>query len=305
MMQFRRAYIIRLRSKDDQIIKEFYQDDRNDFSGLRVFFEIKQLSFNINPVASLKLYNLSDKTMESLNKTAKIEIFAGYKDNISLLYKGSVVNIYHLRQLPESLVEIWSFDYIGKTAPLFSILKKGITALAAFEQIATEVPGLVVNPRNLVGTEGKVLNRDISIDNIPYLTAFNKVASLLGLNVWITNQVLFTSVVNQRTQTTQQPIDINANNGMIGSPVYDLASNSVTVTTLLNPKLLPGTEVQITSIAPEINAQGVQYINYNQSKLLRGIWTINYSIHYGDSRGDAWYSQLACYGFIDTSRLDS
>jgi len=201
-------------------------------------------------------------------------------------------------------VEIWSFDYIGKTDPLFSIIKKGTTALAAFENIAQEVPGLVVNPRNLVGTADKILQRSLSIDNLPYLTAFQKLAKQLGLNIWITNQVLYTSVSNQRTQTTQKPIEINANNGMIGSPVYDLASNSVTVTTLLDPRLTPGTEVQITSIAPEINANGVQYISYNQSKLLRGIWTINYAIHYGDSRNNSWYSQLACYGFVDTSRLN-
>lgn len=108
-----------------------------------------------------------------------------------------------------------------------------------------------------------------------------------------------------------EPVVLNALNGMIGQP--EQTNDGIRVRCLLNPKILAGQAVRIDnrSINQTIQAApGAAPVPFNQwtgVQLLAdvtadGLYRVFVAEHEGDTRGQAWYSELTCLSIDAVSR---
>lgn len=107
------------------------------------------------------------------------------------------------------------------------------------------------------------------------------------------------------------PVELNSLNGMIGMP--EQTNDGIRVQTLLNPKILAGQAVRINnrSINQTIQAQpGAAPVPFNQwtgVQLLAdvtsdGLYRVFVAEHEGDTRGQAWYTELTCLSIDAVSK---
>jgi hypothetical protein len=100
-----------------------------------------------------------------------------------------------------------------------------------------------------------------------------------------------------------EPVVLDSLNGMIGMP--EQTNDGIRVKCLLNPKILPGQQVRINNRAINQTIQaspGAAPVPFNQwtgIQLLAdvtsdGLYRVFVAEHEGDTRGQAWYSELTC-----------
>lgn len=297
-----RKYNLKFYDKLGSLLLEIFQDERNDYQGLRVEFSIRQQMYIYNQIALIKIYNLDDSTKKIIMNSYSVVFVAGYQKNSGVVYEGEMITMLDVRQQPDYPFTIYSLDYERVYSPIASknsittIISSDSTAEDAINQVASFVPGLTVQSINLINLSTSPINKRINIEGLNYLSAFEKVGLILGLNIWVSNGTVYAIPKNLKNITNPVPeITINFKDGMIGSPVFDVANGGVNVSSFLNHLLLPGSNIKIETLNPEVQLGDANYINFDQDKISRGIWMILTTNHNGDSWGNTWQSDMQCY----------
>lgn len=107
------------------------------------------------------------------------------------------------------------------------------------------------------------------------------------------------------------PVELNSLNGMIGMP--EQTNDGIKVKCLLNPKILAGQAVRIDNrsinqtIQANPNAAPVPFNQWSGIQLLAdvtsdGLYRVFVAEHEGDTRGQAWYSELTCLSIDAVSK---
>lgn len=268
-----------------------YQTTPIVIKGLRVSFTItKKLGWGTNP-ATIKIWNLSADHRNAINNFGdRITIVAGYleaEENgaLQILYTGETIAVSHIFEQPDivSVFECGDGDrYLNNSRVAVSFSAE------------TPVRTIIQNVANQMGIEFVEFADSV---NVAYQQGFSNIGtSKDALANLCTRLNLQFSVQNNQLQiipidgtVTRPPVEINQTTGMQGVPqrytrrlqdTYEAANAPRTgykVRTMLNPLILPGYPVVLTS-----SHLGINKANFRVESLT----------HDGDTFGPIWSTQL-------------
>lgn len=243
-----------------------------EISNLRVAFSIlKTESWSTN-TANIRIWNLSADKRNTLNNYGnEVRLFAGYRQEVGaqLLFRGNSSLTSHLFAEPEiitvfdcgdgerSLNLIVASASFGENTPVRTVIEyyAGVLGLDIAEFSATD---------NLVYSLGHKFS-GIAKDGL------DKACKAVGLIWSVQNDNLV--ILQQNVGSARPPVEINANNGMIGTPqrytdrrqyLYRaLPPNGAPkpgwkVRTLLRPDIIPGDRIRLKS--QKVDIDGIFYV---------------------------------------------
>ena len=272
-------------------------------TGLRVSFSIiKSLSWKTNS-ANIKIWNLSQAKRNLIKDFGdQVTLYAGYQDDSTqesqLLFVGDTSTVSHIYEPPDiiTVLECGDGERILNNKRVFISFGSDARARTIIKTIAGQMGLPIVefaDSDDLVYRQGYKfigMGKDALAD----------VAAKIGLQVSVQNNALQIIPVNG---TIKQPIiQINENTGMQGIPQRftfkgllpyaplqqrpNAAANApktpisrpigYKVNNLLNPLILPGSLIQLTS----------RHLNFS------GQYKVDNVRHEGDTFGPIWTTQL-------------
>jgi len=256
---------------------------------LKIEFEIVKSVLSYPNLAKISLYNLSKKTLALLQtKFTRIVLNAGYLDNVSLIFKGDIRNIFQSQQGVDSIATIYAAD--GEKDWQNATFNKTFTAnvtiseqinevLATFKETTIGViEGVPQISENLRGQTLSGSSKDI-LDNF---------ANEYGFNWNIQDGEVTITPVDQPLTGTEAVL-ITAMTGMVGSPT--LTEIGADVTTLLNPRLLPNAAFKIESIDTDVQL-GNLYFRDIEKTTAAGLYKVQEVTFKGNSREGDWVSSV-------------
>lgn len=299
---FGRTYDLKFYDTENNLIFNIYQDDRNAWNGLRITFEVDQqytsscTAGSIANTATIGIYNLSSNTKRTLSTAHRLVLSAGYELNSGIIYEGNLINTYDLRMQPDYLFQILCMDYADQYPPISVHIPKGKTPSEILHLVGAQIKDLLVDDANFKGLSTQPYNKEINITQMEYSQALSKVGLMLDISAFVANGQLFAISEKLQEQPENSVVtEIDFSNGLIGSPIYNLANSGVNATCFLNHLLIPTNVVQIKTLAPQVQVGQAKFINYSQDSLTRGQWNILTTKHTGDSREGAWQTYFEAY----------
>jgi len=299
---FGRTYRLKFYDKSLNLIHSIVSDETNDWTGVRINFDIHQQTTTMCQEAVIQLYNLSEETQSLISTASRVVLEAGYQLNSGIIYSGSIVNSLRLRVQPDFIYEMMCMDYEDQYPPISVQIPKGETPEEIIKKVAGAVKGLGVTTKNLKNLPTKVYNKRININQMEYTQALQKVALLLNIRLWVTNGQIYALPNELNNNPEASVIEIDYTNGLIGSPVYNLANTGVNCTSMLNHRLVPSNLVQIKTKNPKVQIGEAKYIGFSQNELNRGKWIIYTANHKGDNWEGDWESILQSYAYTQLGK---
>lgn len=278
--------------------------DGLDLSQFKITFTIKKTDAQSPNEAEIKVYNLSQNTVNQIQKEfTRVTLQAGYQDNFAVIFDGNIKQIKSGRDNgTDSYLHIFAGD--GDDAYNFAIVNKTLSAGASqSDQV-----------KAAIGSMDSVSEGDIQIQNKTKL-ARGKV--MYGMSRDYLRQSADTdraawSIQDGKLQII--PIDgiakgtaivLNSKTGLVGTP--EQTNDGIRARTLLNPQIKIGGAVTIDE--EDIQAATIQSIsptkktdkvntpatiaNDGQYKII----SIEYN---GDNRGNDWYCDIIALSIDET-----
>lgn len=249
---------------------------------LRIQFEIEKTKTSTPNSAEIKISNLSDEIRSKIReKDALVRLYAGYKNDIGpvLLFVGNSQHIINMWETPDIVTHIEAQD--GQRS-----LRETRISLSYGDKTSANV--IVTRLANELGFP---LRQDFDISGFYQGFSFNglardgldKVTKRFGYSWLIINNEIL--IVKREGNTGNVAVVLSSETGLVNSPeklnyqegrLEEAIEKELEwkVTSLLNPRLNPGALVDI------------------RSKQATGLFQIEKVRHYGDTRGDQWYSEL-------------
>lgn len=279
----RRAYV-------DFQISTPTQDGQNAkrIEGLNVRFSVQKFRGQVQGKARISICNLATSDIEYLTtymspwveiqKRKKIQLFAGYEDNLGLLFSGDI-----LKALPTMPPDIWLDcealgGYYNNLITASFTLQGPITLSEVCSVVAQKLGVPFIN-------EASESVSNHSIDGFCHTggltNAIKKINDLGICCVWVEDEILHMADNEPKQPENKGVRLLTEQSGMIGLP--EPGPVGLDVTMLLDPSIKLGDPIEVRSTRmPSIN--GVYY---------------PYSLeHTGELRGNAWYTKLKCQRFI-------
>lgn len=260
--------------------------------GLNIGFRVKVYGMaGVPSECTIDIYNLNREDLQFLTTSVSkwmseptlIQLYAGYDDDIDLLFGGQIMEAppygypdlsLHLRCLP-------SATYMTKTIDI----QKSNLKLVDLIDYTSSVTGYPVNIPAQLRRANETLNK--KIDNFSYTGSvynlMDKIQQMCG-GFTINGKSVFLSTMNDNTyvwtpENNQkgEMLKVSEKSGMIGVP--SLSAYGVDVKILMNTKIHTGDTIYLESVrVPQAN----------------GKYYVTQITHEGELRGNAWYTTLNC-----------
>lgn len=294
-----------------------------DLSSLRFSFSIRRGDIETPNSADVRVYNPAPATVAALLargsslEFTQIAIQAGYEGSFGLIFQGTIKQVRYGREnQTDTYLDITAAD--GDSAYNYSTI--ALSLAAGQTQPANAVQAVIGNmaalkngavgtgyvPPNLGGNalpRGKVLYgmskdemRKIAVNSGCSWSIQDGQIVLVPLNGYLPGTV---PVVNRMT-------------GMIGLP--EVTQNGITIKTLLNPNLKIGQAVKLDNASVQQMRFGLSASDVGANSLATdfgarinrdGLYYVMQGNHTGDTRGQAWYTDLLCLAIDASVPLDS
>jgi hypothetical protein len=256
---------------------------------LRVTFKVEKDIFGIPNIAKFEIYNLAEETRSKIEKEfTKIEVNAGYVDNVSLLFSGQLTYIFHNRVRENIVTELYAadsrFNYINS---FFSnTYSDSVQYSKIFDDVITTFDD--VSPGDLSAIPEKNNSLFGSTFFAPSRAVLDNLCDDLSLRWYIENQKINVIEKNGTLSNTQELV-FNQLNGMVGSPI--ITEIGINLTVLLTPQIRVGSIIEVETV----NAT-VQLSNYFFSQLKptkgSGKYRVDRVVHFGDNFGQNWITTI-------------
>lgn len=255
-----------------------------DLEGLRINFNIEKTNEGSPNRATIKVYNLSDKTRSTFEEGgARIIVSAGYRDTFGVIFSGnitkakqkksgkSVVTEGGVKKMIEGVDVITEIDAgDGDNAYRNSVWHKGYPPGTTVRQVIDDLVNSFGLPKaidesaipdkqyaNGFATEGYVRN------------VLNDICKTNDLEWSIQNEVL--QIVSKKISTTFGAVLLTPETGLVGSPTK--TGDGVEFDSLLQPGLMPGRNVKL------------------ESRYIKGLFKVRKVTHTGDSHDGDFLSK--------------
>lgn len=278
-----------------------------DLSNLRFRFKTTQQDVESPNTATIRVYNLKPETVKSIRgEYSRVVLQAGYEGNYGVIFEGTIRQFRIGRENgTDTYLDILAAD--GDIPYNWSVcnktLAKGWTQEQAIKEAAdamvklgaqtgfTDVNGLmggtVPNPRGKVmwGLAKAHLRASMATTHASWNIANGQI-NVVALDGYLPGAAVV----------------LTSETGLIGRP--EQTNEGIRVRCLLNPRIVVGKLVKIDnkSVNQTVNqnpnaAPGPAFDRYQGVQLLAsvtadGIYRVYVAEHDGDTRGQAWYSDL-------------
>jgi len=267
-----------------------------DMSDLQFSFSVRQADLRTPQYTNIRIYNVARSTAEKIkaNEYTRVVLQAGYQGgNFGLIFDGQMIQARLGRESAvDSYLDVLAAEgYEANQAVVNTTLAAGATeqdvANAAGAAMGQSIHFNNYNPTVRL-PRGRVLYGMAR-------TALRKAAATAGYGYFYDRGGI--SWVPLQGYKDGAAVVLNAATGMIGWP--EQTQEGVKVRCLLNPLLSVGALLQIDNASIQ-RAQPAPDINYlkNLGKIpsvdADGLYRIYVIEHSGDTRAQAWYSDIIC-----------
>lgn len=275
-----------------------------DLSEMRFRFTIRRGDYQTPNTCDIRIYNLSQTTAQKIKKEfTRVLLQAGYDGNFGTIFDGTIKQIRRGRENPtDTYIDVTAAD--GDNAYNYSVTSISLAAgqTAPANAIETIIRGMATHgvskgyvPDNLPGAplpRGEVhygMSRDI----------LRKLASSSDAAWSIQDGKVDVIPLTSYKPSSEIPV-ITAATGMIGLP--EQTQNGIRVRVLLNPKMKIGQLIKIDNKSilqlrySMNNAVEAQQLTEAMGHKLDddGFYYVMIADHTGDTRGNAWYTDMIC-----------
>ncbi|MBH3360766.1 phage protein [Pseudomonas guariconensis] len=273
-----------------------------DLSDLRIRFAVRRGTISTPNTADIRVYNVSADTAKKaqLKEFGRVVLQAGYAGNYGVIFDGTIKQVRRGRESQtDTYLDITAAD--GDSAYNWSVINMSLAAgstaqdhLKAAVQVMEdrgvtmgEAPPLSTNklPR------GKVmfgLTRDV-LDNLGRTQDVS----------WSIQDGKMTLIPNT-AYLPGEAIVVNYQTGMVGLP--EQTQNGVNVRMLLNPSVKIGRLLKLDNASIQQFRYGVSLYDQAHNDIIHnqialnadGMYKTMVADHYGDTRGNEWYTDVIC-----------
>ena len=215
--------------------------------------DIKRDTCATSNTATFKLYNLSKNTRElifqdlfNINRYCFVDLYAGYGDNMPLIFRGKVMQAYSSRSGTEMITEIEALDNDIIQSYSMYTFEADTPKLDVFNKLIQDMPNVQIGA--IGSLEGNLPTRTVFDD--PTFIAINK---LTGNRVFIDNGKL--NLLSDNECLGDVGIyQITSDTGLLGSPKRRDAMVEIDV--VFAPEITVGQLVDLnSSTVTEFNGQ--------------------------------------------------
>lgn len=281
-----------------------------DLSQLRVRFNVRRGDVATPNTASIRVYNVSDKTAKTIQVSGeytRVCLEAGYEGSFGVIFDGTITQVRIGRESQtDTYIDLSVAD--GDSAYNFAIINKSLAAgSTADEQV--DVLASAMEPHGV--THG--YRPELSQNKLPRgKVMFGEVKKYLSPIMrnqeakWSIQDGKLT-IIPFENYIPSEAIEVTSQTGMIGLPESTIGGLNVTV--LINPSIRIGTVIHLNNAS----IQQYEYShNVNQSadninnamsgaKIDHdGLYYVMVAEYSGDTHGQEWYSRLTCLA-VDAS----
>ena len=279
--------------------------DALDLSEFHFTFSTKQQDVESPNNCSIRVYNLSRDTVETILKReyAKVTVQAGYQSAFGVIFTGNIKQYRIGREnATTTYLDILAAD--GDEAYNYAVVKQ---TLAAASTPADRLNAAIaaMNPNGVTaGTiapaTGGVLPRGKVLFGMARAIMRQETQNM-GMTWNINNGKV--NVVPLTGYRPGEAVRLSSLTGLIGIP--EQSENGLQVRCLLNPRIAVGGLVQIDNksvnqtVQQSPSAAPIAYNSYVGIQLLArvtndGLYRVYVAEHQGDTRGQLWYTDLVC-----------
>lgn len=275
-----------------------------DFADFRCVFSVRRGDIQTPNSADVRIYNLSDDTANTIAapEFTQLAISAGYAGNFNQIFSGTITQFRRGREnQKDTFVDLTAADgdapyqyapvslsLVAGSAHPGGIAQALATALASKGITRAQWPAFSTNPP----PRGKVLF-GLCRDELRKF-AFNQNCA------WSIQDGKLTFIPYAGYMPGEVPV-ISAATGLIGIP--EQTPQGITMRVLLNSMIKIGQAVKLdNSTAIDLYRYGLDISSQASNALLStsiktnadGLYYVMVANHYGDTRGEDWYSDLVC-----------
>lgn len=274
---------------DDEIIIE-----RTTGRQFKVVFNVTLDFGGSVSYCDMSIYNITNSTAQSaFKKGSQLGFKAGYVDNIDFIFKGSIVNVFRLREGADVITRIVAHGYNDSKNNINTTLGQGVK-LPAIIKACADAMGypLVINADDFSDVQeyshGYTMNGDprVYMDDLAKTNNFTYVISNGRLIVTLKDSVRDGTIFTVSRYT-----------GMEGIPI--VTEIGVDVNVRLNPKINIGGRFEVESEFASFNFSNI-YFQDVPEQAGKGIYKVERLTHSGDSTGDLWSSSISGYRPLQT-----
>jgi hypothetical protein len=272
-----------------------------ELADLRVIFTARRGDYQTPNSLDARIYNLADSTMQRISKEfTRVVLQAGYPENFGLIFDGTIKQTRIGREnQTDNYIDITAAD--GDEAYNFATLA---LSLAAGARPADSVQGFLqaMAKGGVSGGYQPEFSSSGSVrGEVHYGLARDELREFCENNncTWSIQDGKLTLVPVTSYIPGEIP-KISAATGMIGIP--EQTPNGIQVRVLLNPAIKIGQRIKLDNTAINKLRFGVDVQSQANNDVLAryvktnadGIYYVMAADHYGDTRGEVWYSDLTC-----------
>lgn len=256
-------------------------------TGLRIAFEITKDLQGYPNLAKIQIYNLSEDSRSQIqDEFENVILSVGYEGNVSTIFTGDIRNVQKIRQGVDIITEIYAGD--GNRDFADSYFNKSFVAGTTVESIISEVKKELSTV-----TSGVVQGLDPTAQKLfgsSFSGSVPEVMDQLGEENNFDWSIQDNKLdVIAKDSVVDEIYVISSRTGMINSPT--ITEIGADVTTLLNPKVIPGRVIKVESVAPNFNLGNLNFRNVNKT-LGEGQYKVIKVIHSGDTHSQLWQSSI-------------
>lgn len=241
------------------------------YDSLKTVFDLEKVSRFTSNKGKIALYNLSGISRQTFQKKGlKIRLDAGYKGLIETVYLGDVVRTTSERKQADIITTFECGD--AEKNLEFTHFQKSYPAATPVVQVIKDIAvSLGVNIGTIIGIQNQTYNRGVAFSGAAK-NILDEIVKGQGLEASVQNGYL--QIIPITKHNGEEAIVLSKTSGLIGVP--SLKESGIEFDALLNPRLLPGTPVQLIS------------------ETINGFFKIRKAHFEGDSHGEKW--QVKCEG---------
>lgn len=265
---------------------------------LRIVFEVTKTALSTPNKAKISLYNLSPTTENKIATVfTSVMLLAGYGGQNTMLFTGNIASI-ERKYEPPDLVSTFTAgdgDHDYQNAVVNTTVAAGTDhkaeIAASLGSMAATVAGAVVVAAQGTRLRGKVLSG-------PARDVLSNMARNLDAHWSIQDGKLVVCDAKSAIPTPTIPL-VSATTGMIGFP--EVTEKGLKIKMQLMPQLAIGGLFQLQTSFAQIkapkqgkkSARGASNLGSARTDP-NGTYKVNTIKHSGDSRGDAWSTEVEC-----------
>lgn len=273
-----------------------------DLSELHIQFQVKNTTAQVPKRAQIRIYNLNQDTARKIqNEFTRVELSAGYGDDIGLIFKGEICYIRNGREsATDTFVEIFAQDSDAayNFASTNRSLAKGWTPDQLHDALLQDLSPYGVTAGYKPTFTDSAASRGLACYGMTR-DLLRDLADQQGCEWSIEDGRL--NFVKLSSFIPGEAVVLTAATGMIGTPEQTI--QGLVVRCLLNSRIKSGGQVKIDNASISTLTIRTPYTGaeFVPSADADGSYTSRVVQHVGDTRGQEWYTMMICVAVDGTA----